>query len=233
MKIALIGYGKMGKLIEKLALERQYLVVGRITSQDSYCKEKLNEADLFIDFSHPEQVSNTILWASELKKQVVIGTTGWYERLDSVKEMVAESNIGLFYDANFSLGVHLFLNIVADAAQLMDSFHEYEIAGYEMHHSRKVDAPSGTAFKMLDLLKAKMPNRDLQNKNLETFFPSIRCGSIPGTHTLLFDSPSDSISLTHTARSREGFAQGAIQAAEWLGARKGVYTMYDMLRSFP
>lgn len=211
MKLALLGRGKMGTMVEKAAAVRNHEIVG------------IQSADVCIDFSHPDVVLANIKMAAELKKNIVVGTTGWYEHLPDIKTLIEVKGTGFLYSPNFSIGIHLFMKIVSRAAELLNSHQEYDVGGCESHHNQKADAPSGTAKALTEILK----NYYDKAQNLQ--FSSIRCGHIPGTHTVLFDSPADSITLTHTARNREGFAQGAVCAAEWLHGKKGFYTLDDML----
>ena len=205
LKIALIGYGKMGRRVEKIALERGH----KITS--------IEEADVCIDFTEPSSVLSTLQKLAPTKKCFVIGTTGWYDELDKVSELVKKYDLALLYAPNFSIGVHLFMEVVAEAAKKYLGTGEYKVAGVEMHHDEKKDAPSGTALGLVKKIGQPVS------------FSSVRCGSIPGVHTLIFDSPVDQITLTHEARSRDGFALGAVKAAEWLPGKKGLFTLNDLL----
>jgi 4-hydroxy-tetrahydrodipicolinate reductase len=218
MKIGLIGYGKTGKLVEKLALSRGHEVVGIVTSGQSI--DSLINADVCIDFTHPEATLPLIKKLADHGKTVVVGTTGWYDHLENVTEIVKKSKIGLLYGPNFSIGVHLLNKILADATKLIHQFPQYDIGAFESHHNQKFDAPSGTALNLSKTIH-KQTGKEIQ-------FSSIRCGSIPGTHTIMFDSPVDTITLTHQARNREGFAEGAIIAAEWLKGKKGIYTFENL-----
>lgn len=220
MKIALIGYGNMGQMIEKIALSQGHEIVARMTSVE-WDLGRLESADVCMEFTHPESVLQNVQKVAQLKKDVIIGTTGWHEKMSTMRAIVEEGQIGALYSANFSIGIHLFLEILKYSAQLLDQFTEYSVAGVEYHHSKKKDSPSGTALEIARSIKENMERVD------EVPFSSIRCGSIPGTHTLLFDSPSDTIVISHEARNREGFAMGAVQAAEWLRGRKGLYTFHD------
>lgn len=223
MKIALIGYGKMGKMVERAALERGHSIVARIAS-GRRDREAIRQADLCIEFTRPEAVLENICELAELGKAIVIGTTGWYDKIESVRSIVEEHGIGLLYSPNFSVGVNLFLEMVAHASEVMNAFEEYDVAGVEFHHRSKKDSPSGTALELAKTVEEKMKRID------KVPFSSVRCGSIPGTHTILFDSPCDTITVTHEARNREGFARGAVQAAEWLRDRKGVYTFAECMK---
>lgn len=226
MKIALIGYGKMGALIDAVASAQGHDIIAKIDpkSKTPHISAKaINDADVCIDFSRPAAVLSNVKACAALKKNMVIGTTGWEADLPLIKEIVNDSGIGCIHSANFSIGVNLFMNIVAHAAELLNLFDEYDVAGFECHHRQKVDAPSGTAKALIQILRSKMP----QKKTCD--FSSIRCGSDPGTHTILFDSPADTITLTHQARNRQGFAMGAVAAAEWIVNKHGLFTIQDFL----
>jgi len=223
MKIALIGYGQMGKEVEKSALLLGHSITAHATSKN-FDLDAIKNADICIDFTRPECAINNVKRLSSLKKNIVIGTTGWYNHLEELKPMIEEHHIGLLYGPNFSLGIHLFLNIVAKACAIMNHS-DYAIACLELHHSKKIDRPSGTAKAIEKAVKSQMPA--LSELSIE----SVRCGEIPGTHTLLFESECDSIQLTHTARNRSGFALGAVKAAEWLYGKKGLFTFEDYLKS--
>lgn len=192
MKIGLLGYGKMGKMVEAVAEPHKVVEPA--------------QADVLIDFSHAACVREHIEFAIEQGIPLVIGTTGWYDEMDAFREMIEGADIGVVYGPNFSIGVHLMMQIVNYANDLISHFPEYDIAGYESHHKHKVDAPSGTA------LKLGVP------------FSSVRVGYDPGTHTVIYDSEVDTLEITHRARSREGFAKGAIKAAEWIKDKKGFYS---------
>ena len=204
MKIALIGYGRMGKEVERSALLRGHT----ITSKE--------EADVWIDFSHPKDMLERVNEALAHHKPFVIGTTGW-DPEEAKKRTLAQQG-ALFFAPNFSLGVHLFLKIVQEAYKRLSPLGLYDVAGHEIHHNQKLDSPSGTA-KLLSTIIGKE-------------FSSTRVGYVPGTHTITFDSPCDTITLKHEARSREGFALGAVIAAEWLQDKKGFFTMEDLMEDY-
>jgi len=157
MKLALIGHGKMGQLIEQHALAKGHMIIDRQTSSSSECA--CVEADVLIDFSHPSNALASIKKAAKLRKNLVMGTTGWYQHLDEVQKIVNDAGIGFIYAANFSLGMAFFYQIVAKAAQLIASFDDYDVSGYEIHHNKKVDAPSGAARELMQLLNAQMPRK--------------------------------------------------------------------------
>ncbi len=228
MKIALLGYGKMGRLIESSAHSQGHTIL---------TKDKVNEADIWIDFSHPDVALKNVRLAVEHKKNLVMGTTGWFENLPEVKNLIDNSDIGFLYSPNFSIGIHIFMNIVQNASSLINDYHIYDISGFEQHHNQKVDHPSGTgraiAEKILINVDRKKqvtyqnPDGAIDKETLH--FTSLRCGYEPGKHSVIFDSPADTITLTHQARNREGFASGALLAAEWLLGKKGFYTLDDMI----
>lgn len=226
MKLALIGYGNMGKMIEKMALSRGHEIVSIIDPSEfgnSISNETVNAAEVCLEFTNPKNVLGNLSRLVSLRKNVVVGTTGWDEHLPKVKSMVDQAPIGLFYSSNFSLGMNLFIKILQDAAKKIIPTGYYDVAGIEEHHKNKLDAPSGTAKTIANALSEALQG------TIEIPFTSVRCGSIPGTHTILFDSACDTLTFTHTARSKEGFAVGALAAAEWLKGKTGIYTMDDLL----
>lgn len=251
MKIALLGYGKMGKEIELIALQRKHDIVFRADEKNADFKpEDLNKADVAIEFSTPSGAVNNILKCfdanlpeSQAGIPVVIGTTGWYDRFDEIKETCLLRNQTIFYATNFSIGVNIFFEINKELARLMSSHNEYEVRMEEIHHLQKADAPSGTAITLandiLAVLKRKQKwvsvVKDQNNNNTEKAGPdeieilSIRKDSVPGTHIINYDSEIDNIEIRHTAKSRKGFAIGAVLAAEWILGKKGIFGMKDML----
>ena len=257
MKIALAGYGKMGHMIESIALKRSNDVVATIdyvTPDAKYIVKSSEEvaqvvakvnADVVIDFTHPDEAFNNIKAFLPLGIPVVVGTTGWTSRLKEVEELVKENNNALFYAGNFSIGVNMFYRIVENATKLMAEYDEYDTAIWEAHHNQKADSPSGTA---LDIAKYVMKANPKKTEIVVDAFhskpqpnqlhvSSTRFGSEPGTHKVFFDSNADTIELSHKARNREGFALGAVRAAEWIvdGLSSGklakgrLYTMDDYL----
>jgi 4-hydroxy-tetrahydrodipicolinate reductase len=255
VKIGIIGYGKMGKMIERLASEKGHIISaivepninidkvpsGAVVYKDIASAKALDDVDVVIEFTHPSTVLGNIKLLAERKIPVVVGTTGWHDHVDEVASWVASSGGKLLWSSNFSLGVNLFYEIAAIAAKLMDPYAEYDVGGWEAHHNKKADSPSGTAKTLVEKVLSEMTRKTkavyetLENRPPtaeELHYPSLRVGSVPGVHTLLFDSPADTIEITHTARNREGLASGAISAAEWLAAenRKGMFTMQDVLK---
>jgi 4-hydroxy-tetrahydrodipicolinate reductase len=220
MKLALIGYGAMGKLVANLASAAGDEVGTTLTSRDTVqdpakIAAALRGHDVAIDFSVGSAVLRNVEACTRAGVPLVEGTTGWRENEDEVRRIVAEHNGSLVYGANFSIGVNVFYRIVAQATSLMAQLQQYEAFIEEEHHSRKRDAPSGTALELKKLM-SKYINSDIP-------ITSLRAGHIPGTHRVGFDSPADQITLTHMARSREGFAAGALLAARWIIGREGVH----------
>jgi len=220
MKIALIGHGAMGRLVERLAKEKGHEIAYIADASDAGLSEdalavKLRGYDAAIDFSDVSGVVRNTKACLAAGVPLVEGTTGWNDSRDEIERLVREQNGGMVFGANFSIGVNLFYRIVQKAAMLFSDFPEYEVFIEEQHHSRKKDAPSGTALKLKHIVEEVMDD--------VTSVASTRAGNIPGTHRVGFDGPADQILLTHTARSREGFALGAILAAEWIAGKKGFY----------
>ena len=229
MNIALVGYGKMGKIIEKLAPDHEVRIaasfdIDRPLEDTPDVREKLKDVPVLIEFSTPEVVMKNLNTGLALGKRMVVGTTGWHDRLAEVEKRVAAADTGLVYASNFSLGVNLFYEILDQAGRMMSGFHQYDLFVEEAHHQFKKDAPSGTALVIRKIL---------QEHNAEKKIPvsSVRAGYIPGTHAVSFDSRVDTIRLEHTARNREGFAEGALIAAKWIADQKGCYEFHDVLRS--
>jgi 4-hydroxy-tetrahydrodipicolinate reductase len=221
MNIALVGYGKMGQLIYRLAAERGIQVGLKLdefnnAGFEGITAENFKGIDVAIDFSTPSAVLENIERIAALGVNIVVGTTGWQEHMARVKEVVEMRGIGLVWSPNYSIGVSAFFKIVNLAAKLMSNEPEYEAWAWEIHHSAKKDAPSGTLLKLVDEMRAAGYTANVS-------VTSNRAGAIPGTHEIGFDSSADTITLRHTARNREGFALGAIKAAEWIVGKKGFY----------
>lgn len=242
MKIALIGYGKMGQTIEKLAPTLDMEVVSRIdpTAKEADWSAVTDEAvanvDVCIDFSHPNAVVDNIKAALQRQRPIVIGTTGWYEQIDEVKNLTHESGLGVVYAQNFSLGMNLFTRIVEEAAKLIDHMDDYDVAISEIHHNKKVDTPSGTALSLAEALleniarKIKIKSDGGEINPEELHVSSVRVGKVPGTHTVVFDSERDTITLTHQAHHRSAWAKGALEAAKWIQNKKGLFSLNDMMK---
>lgn len=230
MNIAIVGYGKMGHIIEKIALDKGINVKSKIDpiAQDAIYKdinkESLKDVDVCIEFTTPDVVVDNINRIVALKKNIVVGTTGWYDKIEEVKEIVKKTKIGLIYSPNFSIGVNVFFRLIDDISKIMNNLPDYNVSITELHHIHKKDAPSGTAKKIAEIIKGNI-NR-IEDINIK----SIREDEIPGTHTVNFGSDVDIIKLGHEAKSREGFALGAVMAAEWVKDKKGFFTIEDMMK---
>ncbi|HJZ98251.1 MAG TPA: dihydrodipicolinate reductase C-terminal domain-containing protein [Candidatus Solibacter sp.] len=225
-KLAIVGYGKMGKLIESLAAAYDFEVALKLDEFNNSQSEGLTAAnfkgiDAAIEFSIPGAVPANVEGIAALGIPIVVGTTGWLDHIDQVKASVEKHNGALVWSPNFSIGVNAFFRIIAEAARLIAAEQEYGAWAWEIHHSQKKDAPSGTLLKLVDEMKRAGYTRPID-------VGSNRAGAIPGTHEIGFDSSADTITLRHTARSREGFARGALKAAQWIIGKKGFYEWPQM-----
>lgn len=226
MKIALFGYGNMGKLIASMANNQKMEIVAicsKTTNLPQTKRDAIKNCDVIIDFSSPECAIDHIMFALDLEKPIVIGTTGWEDKIESIKMEILRREGSCLYSPNFAIGVHLFLRMATYAAKLLSPFAEYDASGIEWHHKRKKDAPSGTAKMIQKAIKIMNPTME------EIPFSSVRCGEIIGKHSLIWDSPTDFIELTHEAKNRESFASGALKAAKWIVGKKGFFTIDDMI----
>jgi 4-hydroxy-tetrahydrodipicolinate reductase len=223
--LALLGTGKMGRLVEQLAPEYGFEVCAKFSRANvaTLSRETLRGAAVAIEFSSPASAGENLRKLAKLGVNTVCGTTGWFEELPQIRQAVTESHTALVYGANFSVGVNLFFELVAQAAALFAHHKDYEAWGWEIHHSAKKDAPSGTLKKLAEEIRAAGFSGPLT-------LSSNRAGAHIGTHEIGFDSPADTITLRHTARSREGYAQGALQAARWLEGKNGVFEFRDILK---
>lgn len=233
MRIALVGYGKMGHIIDDIATKKGHDVVARLNETPTL--ENLNNAEVVIEFSNPEVAFNNIKICLENKIPVICGTTGWLDRKPEIEEISTKNNTAFLYGSNFSLGVNLFFALNEKLADLMKSFPEYDVQLEEIHHTHKKDAPSGTAISLAEGI-IKNDNRfnawkldETENKDLGIF--AIRKDEVPGTHSVYYKSEVDEIEIKHTAFNRNGFAQGAVVAAEWIIGKKGNFLMRDVLFS--
>ena len=239
MNVALIGYGNMGKEIERLASSRNATIVARVHSQSSTVTDDiLKQVEVAIHFATPSTVLKHVEeWANK-KKNLVVGTTGWNNDLEQVRTIVEQTNIGLVHASNFSLGVNVFKRIVKNAGAAFNKFPEYNVSLDETHHADKIDSPSGTAWTLAHTLLNSFtrkkeivttpPERDIAPNQLQV--ASKRLGSVIGAHRIVFESEADQIELIHTAKNRSGFALGALLAAEWILGKKGMFTMDDVLK---
>lgn len=244
MKIALLGYGKMGKIIEKIAIDRKHEIVLTIDHDNLHelTAENLKKADVAIEFTMPGSVLGNIAKCFEAGTPVVVGTTGWYNELENVKNKCEDNSAALLYATNFSVGVNIFFHINKMLAKLMNDYPYYDVQVEEIHHTQKLDSPSGTAItiaegiienidaktKWLNVLTTDENKSEENIDQNELLIESLRIDSVPGTHTVIYDSDVDSIEFKHTAHNRNGFALGAVLAAEWLKDKKGFYSVQDM-----
>jgi len=233
MKILLLGYGKMGKTIEKIALERGHEIVGRI--DESNRNAIPTKADVAIEFSQPEGAYDNVRFCLENKIPVVCGTTGWPDKKNEIEKLTQSCNGTFFYASNFSVGVNIFFLLNEQLAKMIKSLPQYDVGIDEVHHTEKKDAPSGTAITLAEGIMKHIPNKkkwvkkDSQNPE-DLVITSFRIDQIPGTHLVKYLSPIDDIEIRHIAHSREGFARGTVLVAEWLPGKKGVLGMEDFLR---
>jgi len=217
--LALVGYGKMGRMIDQFAPEYGFTVTARV---DIDRDEPLDNADVAVEFSTPNAVLSNIKKLAARRIPTVVGTTGWLNHLNEARQIIEENGTALIWSPNFSIGVNVFERVVAEAARLLKDEKEYGAWAWEIHHITKKDAPSGTLLKLVETMKNAGYHRDIN-------VSSNRAGAHPGTHEVGFDSAADTITLRHIARSREGFARGALKAAQWIVGRKGFYEFKEAL----
>jgi 4-hydroxy-tetrahydrodipicolinate reductase len=236
MKIALIGYGKMGKAIERIALVRGHEIVLKIDLDNSFelTEENLSKADLAIEFTGPSSAPSNLLQCADAGIRVVCGSTGWLEKYEEVKRAFEKKGLAFLYASNFSIGVNIFFELNKKLASLMAPFPEYAVELREIHHTQKKDAPSGTAITLAEQILANIPSLNSWiNKQSEEVgvlpILSERMDPAPGTHLVKYHSSIDDIEIIHTAHNREGFAGGAVLAAEFIQNKKGIFTMKDVL----
>lgn len=227
MNLAIIGYGKMGRMIEALAPAAGFTVCARVDSKANtngaaLTREFLNGAQVAIEFTQPATAPNNIERLAAAGVNIVCGTTGWHSELPRVRSVIDAANVSLVWSRNFSVGVNIFTRVVNEAARLLEAQSDFGAWAWEIHHSAKKDAPSGTLLQLVEGMQRAGYTRPVS-------VSSSRAGSHPGTHEIGFDSQSDTITLRHSARNREGFARGALQAAKWAMGRRGVYEFTDVL----
>jgi 4-hydroxy-tetrahydrodipicolinate reductase len=231
MKIALLGYGKMGKTIEQIALTRGHDIILKIDKNDR--NYDISKADVAIDFSIPSVAFNNITNCINNSVPVISGTTGWLEDYNKVVNLCKEKNGAFIYASNFSLGVNIFFELNKTLAKMMSQLKQYKVSLEEIHHTQKLDAPSGTAISLAnDIISAHSSYNEWKlDENGENIIPIIakRIEDVPGTHTVSYESEVDTITIEHVAHNRQGFALGAVIAAEWLIGKTGVFTMNDVL----
>lgn len=244
--ITLIGYGKMGQIIHKL-IQHEFPQISDtyiIDENDEINQATTTKSDVYIDFSHPSAFVSNIekLFTVNPSAKIVVGTTGWYQDLEKVKNLIAQNpESALIYSGNFSIGVNLFWKVIAKAAEEFNNYSDlYDVFGHELHHNQKADSPSGTAKQTAEILLKNSPTKkqikyDLAAEKInptDLHFTSTRGGNIIGVHSAYFDSEADTIEITHTARNREGFALGAIKAALWVKNKTGFFTIDDFINSY-
>ena len=236
MKIAIIGYGKMGKEIEKVALERAHEIVLKISSDNTndFTFDNLKKADVAIEFTNPDLALNNIKVCLSSSTPIVVGTTGWYDEFAEVRESVAQNEGSLLHATNCSIGVNLFFKLNKSLAKMMNKHKDYDVTMEETHHTQKLDAPSGTAITLADGIVENSENKDLWVKgdahaHNQLSVVSHRTENVPGTHQINYTSVIDDIEIKHTAHNRKGFAMGAVIAAEYIVDKKGIFTMEDVL----
>jgi 4-hydroxy-tetrahydrodipicolinate reductase len=231
MKIALLGYGKMGKTIERIAVSRGHEIILRKDADNSF--EGLQNADVAIDFSLPEVAVCNISECLNTNIPIVCGTTGWLDKFQEMKKLCNEKNGSFIYASNFSLGVNIFFELNDYLSKIMSKFNDYKVSIEEIHHTEKLDAPSGTAISLANgiIANSDLTNWTLENpKENELPIDAIREENVPGTHSVFYNSEVDFIEIKHEAKSREGFALGAVIAAEYIYNKKGVFTMKEVLQ---
>ncbi|MDA8588621.1 4-hydroxy-tetrahydrodipicolinate reductase [Flavobacteriaceae bacterium] len=230
MKIALLGYGKMGKEIEKISIERGHSISVIIDKDDDV--KSLSDSDVAINFSTPSSAVSSIKLALDSSVPIISGTTGWLEKYNEIVEYSKNTGTSFMYASNYSLGVNLFFELNKILTRLLNKHDQYKIALQEIHHTEKIDKPSGTALTLAEDIIKDTDYEDWSfknNTNKTIKMESVRENNVPGTHKVKYDSGIDSIEITHTAHSRKGFALGAVVAAEWIIDKKGVFNMTDMI----
>lgn len=239
MNILLLGYGKMGRTIEQIAQERSHQIVGRIDVNNRAELDRLADdgVDVVIEFSTPDSVVSNLTYCFERGWPVVCGTTGWLSHRSEIEDLCRERKGAFFYASNYSIGVNLFFKLNKTLAQFMHQYPSYRVSMTEIHHTEKKDSPSGTAITLAEGLMAHLPGKTRWQEQAEgvtaaddaVMIESVREGTVPGTHTIRYESDVDRIEISHVAYSRQGFALGAVVAAEWLAGRVGVFGMEDLL----
>ena len=237
MRVLILGYGKMGKTIEQIALNRNHSVPYKIDLNNKHELSSVSdkEVDVAIEFSNPESAYENVKFCIENNIPVVCGTTGWLDKKKEIEALCLKKGGGFFYASNYSVGVNLFFHFNKKLAQIMNGYPQYQVSMEEIHHTEKKDAPSGTAITLAEGILSAYPVKknwvnEETKKREELSIISKRIDKVPGTHTIFYQSEVDTIELRHTAHSRQGFAEGAVIAAEWLVGKKGVFGMDDMLK---
>jgi 4-hydroxy-tetrahydrodipicolinate reductase len=244
MNIAIIGYGKMGQEVERVAKERKITVNLMLDIKNNLngmgiTEQTLKNVDVCIDFSAPAAVLHNIVAVAECKKNIVVGTTGWFDKMKEVEKIVKDKKIGLIYSPNFSVGMNIFYNILSSTSHIFNQFDCYDVAIHETHHKEKADSPSGTALTLGQIILQNIRRKkellhETSHKEIkpsQLHVTSTRIGNVVGEHCVLFDCEGDSVELIHSAKNRTGFALGALIAAEWIKGKKGIFTMKDVITS--
>lgn len=244
MNIAIIGYGGMGREIEKIALDKGMTIksiidpIAKGATHKEINQESLKGVDVAIEFTQPDIAIENIKKVAELGVTLVVGTTGWYDNVEEVKKIVKDSKIGFIYGSNFSVGVHAYFKIIEEAAKIFNKIEDYDIWGHEIHHFNKKDSPSGTAKSLAKILLDNIERKnqavyemlDRKRQDNELHFSSCRGGPVNFKHTIGFDSAADTISIEHSARNRGGYALGAVLAAQWIKNKKGFFVVDDFIK---
>lgn len=237
MRIAIVGYGRMGHAVEEVARRRGHRIVARLGRGDDLASGTLAGADVAVEFTRPEAAVDNLRRIADTGTDAVVGTTGWYDRLDEARGLVERAGVGLVHAPNFSLGVHVLFRLTRELGRLIDLIDDYDVHVQEAHHRHKVDHPSGTARRLAEILLETVRRKerwaegaaDGATDPATLQVTSLRAGEIPGTHVVGVEGPDDRIELRHEARSRSGFARGAVTAAEWIRGRVGVYSLDDVV----
>lgn len=244
MNVLIMGYGKMGHEVEGVLREREHRIVARIDEKPGVgdgtvpTEKQLAETEVVIEFSQPQAVVSNAKFYAKARIPAVVGTTGWKLMEEEVKRIILDSGIAYLRASNFSIGAHLFFTLAEESARLIQSLPQYDILLYEIHHNQKKDSPSGTAWTAAERILRALPRKkrivteklDRQIEPDELHVASVRGGAVPGVHTVLLDSEADTIEITYSARSRKGFAQGAVLAAEWIRGKTGFLGMEDFIK---
>lgn len=245
MKIAMIGLGKMGMAIKTIAIQRGHQIVSidpenPLADFNEISTECLNNIDVGIDFTTPKAAVPNLKKFLEFNTNLVIGTTGWYDQIDAMKMLTNDNaKTGIIYASNFSVGVNVFFKIIEAAAKIIDKFPEFDVSGLDIHHNQKIDSPSGTAITTANILLDNIRRKkvavyeklDRKPEESEIHFASLRSGSVPGSHKIFFDSPAETVTVEVHARNREGYALGAVIAAEWICGKTGFYNFEQLIDS--
>ena len=237
MEIVIIGYGKMGKMVEQEAIKSQIPVSKIIDNRDDLLSHNFKNDEIAIEFTEPSTCLENVEIISSKGINMVCGTTGWYNDTEKVQKLVAKNNIGFIYSSNFAIGVNIFWKIIKEASLVIDKFEDYDVMGHEIHHNKKKDSPSGTALTTAQIIIDNITRKkqiitekiDREMKSDEIHFSSSRCGSVIGKHEVIFDSPMDYIKISHDSKGRDSYAKGALNCAKWIKNKKGFYSIENYM----